>query len=48
MLYAVVASVGDIFMNWRQLKGIKRRAERRAAAGPDVGAGEQSTARSPS
>jgi hypothetical protein len=30
MVYAVVASSGDIVMNWTQLKGIKRRAERRA------------------
>jgi hypothetical protein len=29
MVYAVVASSGDIVMNWTQLKGIKRRAERR-------------------
>ena len=28
--YAIVASSGDIVMNWTQLKGIRRRAERRA------------------
>jgi hypothetical protein len=27
MLYAIVASSGDIVMNWTQLKGIKQRAE---------------------
>lgn len=32
MVYAIVASTGDIVMNWTQLKGIKRRAERRAAS----------------
>jgi hypothetical protein len=32
MLYALVASSGDILMAWTQLKGIKRRAERRADA----------------
>jgi hypothetical protein len=31
MVYAIAASSGDIVMNWTQLKGIKRRAERRAA-----------------
>ena len=30
MLYAIVASTGDIVMVWTQLKGIKRRAERGA------------------
>jgi hypothetical protein len=31
MVYAIAASSGDIVMNWTQLKGIKRRAERRSA-----------------
>ncbi len=30
MLYALVASTGDVVMNWTQLTRIKRRAERRA------------------
>jgi hypothetical protein len=30
MLYAIVASTGDILMNRRQLRGIRARAERRA------------------
>ena len=30
MVYAVVASTGDVVMNWTQLKRIKRRAERLA------------------
>jgi hypothetical protein len=30
MLYAIVASTGDILMAWTQLKGIKRRAEGRS------------------
>jgi hypothetical protein len=30
MLYAIVASSGDIVMHWKQLRGIKRRAERLA------------------
>jgi hypothetical protein len=32
MLYAIVASSGDIVMQWTQLRGIKRRAERLAAS----------------
>ena len=32
MLYALVASSGDIVMHWTQLRGIKRRAERLAAS----------------
>jgi hypothetical protein len=35
MLYAAVASTGDIVMVRRQLRGIKARAERLAAASPD-------------
>jgi hypothetical protein len=35
MLYAAVASTGDIVMGRRQLRGIKARAERLAAASPD-------------
>jgi hypothetical protein len=35
MLYAVVASTGDIVMVRKQLRGIKARAERLAAASPD-------------
>jgi hypothetical protein len=31
MLYALVASTGDIVMIWMQLRGIKERAERRAS-----------------
>lgn len=30
MLYAIAASTGDVVMNWTQLKGIRRRAERLA------------------
>jgi hypothetical protein len=37
MLYAVVASTGDIVMVARQLRGIKARAERLAAAAPGPG-----------
>ncbi|HET7518524.1 MAG TPA: hypothetical protein VFN05_12660 [Actinomycetes bacterium] len=37
MLYAIVASSGDIVMVRRQLRGIKARAERLAVASPDPG-----------
>lgn len=37
MLYAIVASCGDIVMVRRQLRGIKARAERLAVASPDPG-----------
>jgi hypothetical protein len=33
-LYTIVASTGDIVMHWTQLRGIKHRAERLAAADP--------------
>jgi hypothetical protein len=41
MLYAIAASSGDIVMHWKQLRGIKRRAERLARqqqASPAAGA----------
>jgi hypothetical protein len=45
MVYAVVASSGDIVMVRRQLRGIKVRAERLAGATPDFAS---ATARVPS
>jgi hypothetical protein len=39
MLYAAVASTGDIVMHWKQLRGIKERAERLAAAADPVSPG---------
>jgi hypothetical protein len=43
MLYAVVASSGDIVMVRKQLRGIKARAERLAAAAPSPGRPPAST-----
>jgi hypothetical protein len=36
MLYAIVASTGDVVMNWTQLKRIRRRAERLAMSRADA------------
>lgn len=46
MLYALVASTGDVVMNWTQLKRIKRRAERLARSKDGAPAPEATTARS--
>ncbi len=45
MLYAIIASSGDIVMYWTQLRGIKRRAERLASARANADPREPSTAR---
>jgi hypothetical protein len=42
-LYAAVASTGDIMMHWTQLRGIKQRAERLAAAADPVSPGPADT-----
>jgi hypothetical protein len=39
MLYAAVASTGDIVMHWKQLRRIKERAERLTAAADPVSPG---------
>ena len=48
MLYALVASTGDVVMNWTQLKRIKRRAERLALSRTGAPAPKTSTSRSAS
>ncbi len=48
MFYAIVASTGDVVMNWTQLKGIKRRAERLALSRADALAHKARTPRSAS
>jgi hypothetical protein len=47
MLYAVVASSGDIVMHWTQLQGIKRRAERLAVTSRDSDVQHQDVGRAP-
>ena len=46
MLYAIVASTGDVVMNWTQLKRIKRRAERLALSRAGAPAPKTTTSRS--
>ena len=48
MLYALVASTGDVVMNWTQLKRIKRRAERLALSRTGAPAPKTTTSRSAS
>jgi hypothetical protein len=48
MLYALVASTGDVVMNWTQLKRIKRRAERLAMSRTGAPAPGTTTSRSAS
>jgi hypothetical protein len=48
MLYAIVASTGDVVMNWTQLKRIKRRAERLALSRTGAPAPKTTTSRSAS
>ena len=48
MLYALVASTGDVVMNWTQLKRIKRRAERLALSRTGALAPKTTTSRSAS
>lgn len=48
MLYAIVASAGDVVMNWKQLKRIKRRAERMALSRTGAPAPTTTTPRSAS
>jgi hypothetical protein len=48
MLYALVASTGDVVMNWTQLKRIRRRAERLALSRTGALAPKTTTSRSAS
>jgi hypothetical protein len=48
MLYALVASTGDVVMNWTQLKRIKQRAERLALSRTGALAPTTTTSRSAS
>jgi hypothetical protein len=43
MLYDAVASTGDIVMHWKELRGIKERAERLAAASRPAASGPAET-----
>jgi hypothetical protein len=48
MLYALVASTGDVVMNWTQLKRIKQRAERLALSRTGAPVPKMTTSRSAS